>query len=178
MDAMLDLLGLDAKTTDLHKLACEFMPTFKPKHDGRVTLVEDVMKPETGLQDMFLLEPLFDNAKKIIAQLAIFRVGAVVVGHKMSGKSQTLEFLMQFWRELAQQRDNKLYGVNLSMKKEGEGSGSPDTYKAMFELFHKHVWDVGVLKACRTMLQAALTRDKVQRERPSSWRCALKRTVR
>jgi hypothetical protein len=68
-----------------------------------------------------------------------------------------------------------VYGVILSMKKGGEGSGPPESCKAMFELLHAHVWELGVLDACHAMLKATRLRLRTV---PSSRKRAPKSTIR
>jgi hypothetical protein len=152
------LSGLDSGT--LRTQADEFWPTFEPKADSRVKLVCSVMKDTTAAKDTFLVGPLVRNTIKILEQVATVRVGAVVVGHKMSGKSQTLEFLVQFLRFVASKTKTKFYGFKVAFTTEG-GNAPPQSYQEVFHLFHKHVFKVGALKACTALLTASLQRDSV-----------------
>jgi hypothetical protein len=105
------------------------------------------------LRSVFLLKPLLKCSTKIMNRAA-FGVGAIVVGHKMSGKSQSLEFLIQMLKYVASQQETKFYGFKVSMKT--EGTQPPSSNLDLFVLFRKNVLKAGVVDACQQLLCAGL----------------------
>ncbi|MFM7985507.1 MAG: hypothetical protein ACKPKO_39950, partial [Candidatus Fonsibacter sp.] len=129
---------------ELQEFARSFWKEIEPLSNARVDDMIQVMEARTA-RDLFLLDPLVRNTEHILDRMAAGHAGAVVVGHKMGGKSQTLHFIEQFCRFIAKVKQMKVFGFKLSFKTEGMAS-PPESYQELFYLFDKHMFAAGVIE--------------------------------
>ena len=100
----------DGLLSSMHKFAPDFVPIL----DGRVTDMSRLMDKSKKIP--FIPGLCIDNVLELLRFLHYNTVGAIVCGHKMSGKSQTLEFLRQYLKTTG----TGSFVLRLSMKQEGQ----------------------------------------------------------
>ena len=83
------ILGLGTEE-DLRTRASELWKTFQPKINVRT---QDLGRLMTNGKAPFLPGPMIDNTVELLKFAHDNTVGAIVSGHKMAGKSQTLQFV-------------------------------------------------------------------------------------
>lgn len=110
-----------------------------------------LMNQTIETRDVFLKEPLVRNCKKLLNHLKSHVAGAIVVGHKMSGKSQMLAFLEQL---LLHQRNQgeKVYVAKASLIREGDSA--PPINLAQFYRWIKEriIKPAGLVERCKKTL--------------------------
>lgn len=139
------VLGL-ATEGELRTTALEVWKTYTPKKNQRTLELDDLM--ENGVS-CFIPGPIIDNTVELLKFMQKNTVGAIVTGHKMGGKSQTLQFVQQLL---------KSYGcgvLKFSMKDTGGPDQRPSTHQSFFRsLFTKVLSsnDYAIKTACWCLL--------------------------
>lgn len=131
-------------------------PKFEPKRDARLYELQRLMKD--GRTVPFVNRALIRNSKKILSKLKN-QNGAIVVGSKLGGKSQTLEFLSQFLR--ARTTPSFDFVFKISMKQEGAIEPPSSTSQFFFEFAEVFFCTGGVLDQCQRFLLEKLPRKDV-----------------
>jgi hypothetical protein len=150
---LVSTLGLES-VSEWKTLGESFWPSFVPFRDARMERVAALMKNKSA---PIILKPLFRISRKILARSLSRGVGAILVGHKMSGKSLTLEFLYQFLNHVAKEKKFNFYGFKISLKTQATGDGPPQTFNQMFRQVNQYICKAGLIEACKSLLKAAVS---------------------